>query len=238
LAFTPGGFNFVFSRLVQDGIVDRYLADRCPSPAIELCAYQGEMPQTADDWLWALDSPIYKLGGLEPFEPEARRIVLESLALYPAMHLKAAIVSAAKQFAAIATGDGLTPWSWYTRLTFERYAPSALNSYISGRQALSPFDFGWINFIHVPIQALAIAALPMIILARPNEQIAALAAFVLAALVGNAVICGVLSNPHDRYQSRLVWLAPLIVAIGLSQRLAICSNVRNRDVVPSKTDAA
>lgn len=238
LAFTPGGFNFVFSRLVQDGIVDRYLADRCPSPAIGLCAYQGEMPQTADDWLWALDSPIYKLGGLEPFEPEARRIVLESLALYPAMHLKAAIVSAAKQFAAIATGDGLTPWSWYTRLTFERYAPSALNSYISGRQALSPFDFGWINFIHVPIQALAIAALPMIILARPNEQIAALAAFVLAALVGNAVICGVLSNPHDRYQSRLVWLAPLIVAIGLSQRLAICSNVRNRDVVPSKTDAA
>ena len=74
--------------------MDRYLADRCPSPAIELCVYQGEMLQTADDWLWALDSPIYKLGGLEPFEPEARRIVFESLALYPAMHLKAAIVSA------------------------------------------------------------------------------------------------------------------------------------------------
>ena len=31
LAFTPGGFNFVFSRLVQDGIVERYLADHCPT---------------------------------------------------------------------------------------------------------------------------------------------------------------------------------------------------------------
>lgn len=34
LAFTPGGFNFVFSRLVKDGVVERYLADHCPDPTI------------------------------------------------------------------------------------------------------------------------------------------------------------------------------------------------------------
>ncbi len=215
LAFTPGGFNFVFSRLVQDGIVDRYLLDHCPDVTIGLCAYRAEMPQTADDWLWALDSPNYKLGGLEQFEPEARRIVFESLALYPAMHFKAALVSMIKQFVAIATGDGLTPWSWYTRLAFEQFAPGALDSYVVGRQATSTFDFTWINFIHVPVQALAIAALPMIILTRPARRIAAFAALVLAALILNAAICGVLSNPHDRYQSRLAWLAPLVVAIAV-----------------------
>jgi hypothetical protein len=38
----------------------------------------------------------------------------------------------------------------------------------------------------------------------------------LLALIGNAVICGALSNPHDRYQSRLMWLVPfaLVLIVG------------------------
>jgi hypothetical protein len=219
LTFTPGGFNFVFGRLVQDGIVDRYLADHCPDPAIRLCDYRAELPQTANEWLWAQKSPIDKLGGLEEFEPEARRIVIESLALYPVMHLKTAMVALVKQFTAFATGDGLTPWNWYTQLTFEQYAPGALPDYLAARQRTSSFDFTWINLIHVPVQALAIAALPFIIVARPGRRIAALAMLLLVALVGNAAICGVLSSPHDRYQSRLAWLAALVVVIAALGRL-------------------
>jgi hypothetical protein len=214
-AFTPGGFNFVFSRLVQDGIVERYLADRCPDPTIRLCAYRAEVPHSADDWLWAEESAIYKLGGFEQFEPEARRIVIESLALYPAMNLKAALIAAIHQFAHIATGDGLTPWSWNTQWAFERFAPGALERYLASRQAQASLDFSWANLIHVPVQALAIAMLPVIILLGRARRIAAFAALLFAALVGNAVICGVLSSPHDRYQSRLAWLAPLIVAVAV-----------------------
>jgi hypothetical protein len=214
-AFTPGGFNFVFSRLVQDGIVERYLADRCPDPTIRLCTYRAEVPHSADDWLWAEESAIYKLGGFEQFEPEARRIVIESLALYPAMNLKAALIAAINQFADIATGDGLTPWSWNTQWAFERFAPGALERYLASRQAQASFDFSWVNLIHVPVQALAIAMLPVIILLGRDRRMTAFAALLFAALVGNAVICGVLSSPHDRYQSRLAWLAPLVVAIAV-----------------------
>jgi hypothetical protein len=214
-AFTPGGFNFVFSRLVQDGIVERYLADRCPDSTIRLCTYRAELPDNADDWLWDEESPIYKLGGFEQFEPEARRIVIESLALYPAMNLKAALIAAINQFADIATGDGLTPWSWHTQWAFERFAPAALDRYLASRQAQAPFNFSWANLIHIPVQALAIAMLPVIIFFGRDRRIAALAALLFVALISNAVICGVLSNPHDRYQSRLAWLAPLVVTIAV-----------------------
>ena len=217
-AFTPGGFNFVFSRLVQDGIVHRYLDDHCPDPTIRLCSHRADLPQTADDWLWAEDSPIYALGGFEEFEPEARRIVLESLALYPALHVKAALASTVKQFTAVATGDGLTPWNWGTQFAFMKFAPDALQGYVAGRQATSPFDFTWINYVHVPLQVLAIVALPIIVVRRPHARISALAALLFVALVGNAAICGVLSNPHDRYQSRLAWLASLVVAIEAAER--------------------
>lgn len=217
-AFTPGGFNFVFSRLVEDGIVHRYLDDRCPDPAIRLCSYRAEVAHTANEWLWAEESPIYALGGVEQFEPEARRIVLESLTLYPLQHLQTAIVSTAKQFLAFATGEGIAPWNWSTQFAFERFAPEALKGYVAGRQAQSPFDFTWLNVIHVPLQALAIAALPIVIVRRRRQPIAALAAFLLIALLGNAAICGALSSPHDRYQSRLAWLAALVTLVAVADR--------------------
>jgi hypothetical protein len=217
-SFTPGGFNFVFSRLVQDGIVHRYLDERCPDPTIKLCEYRAEVPHTANDWLWAEESPIYVLGGFEAFEPQARRIVLDSLMQYPVDHLKTAITSTAKQFVAFATGDALTPWNWSTEFAFERYVPSAFTAYRDTRQAAGPFDFSWINAVHVPLLALAIAALPIIIVTRAGQRIAALATLLLLALLGNAAICGVLSSPSDRYQSRLAWLAALVAAIALIER--------------------
>jgi hypothetical protein len=213
--FTPGGFNFVFSRLVQDGIVRRYLADRCPDSTIQLCAYREEIPNTADDWLWAEESPKYKLGGSEQFESQARHIVIESLALYPAMHLRTALTAAINQFTDIATGDGLTPWNWDSQWTFERFAPAALERYLGSRQAHASIDFSWVNLIHIPVQAFAIAMLPVIILLGSDRRIAAFATLLFVALLSNAVVCGVLSSPHDRYQSRIAWLAPLIVVIAV-----------------------
>jgi len=36
-----------------------------------------------------------------------------------------------------------------------------------------------------------------------------LALFVLAAALGNALICGGLSAPHPRYGARIIWLLPV-----------------------------
>jgi hypothetical protein len=43
------------------------------------------------------------------------------------------------------------------------------------------------------------------------------------ALLGIAFVCGALSNPHDRYQNRIVWLAlmsAIVCAVRLDQRFA------------------
>jgi hypothetical protein len=51
-------------------------------------------------------------------------------------------------------------------------------------------------------------------------EAAALCFVILLALAANAAICGVFSHPVDRYQSRLVLLAPFAVAILVAQRYA------------------
>jgi hypothetical protein len=39
------------------------------------------------------------------------------------------------------------------------------------------------------------------------------------ALLANAFVCGVLSNPHDRYGARIVWIATLAVAAVIARAI-------------------
>ena len=50
---------------------------------------------------------------------------------------------------------------------------------------------------------------------RLGPDISVLALTVLLALVANAAIAGIFSNPVDRYQSRLIWPALLVVFIAM-----------------------
>jgi hypothetical protein len=40
-----------------------------------------------------------------------------------------------------------------------------------------------------------------------------LAATVAVAILVNAAVCGVLSNPHNRYGARIIWIATFAVAL-------------------------
>jgi len=44
-------------------------------------------------------------------------------------------------------------------------------------------------------------------------DLGALAATIALALLANAAFCGVISNPHDRYGSRMVWIAAFAAAL-------------------------
>jgi hypothetical protein len=224
-AFTRGGTNFLFGRLIQTGIAAQYLEDNCPDPRVGLCRYRRELPPDGDNWLWdAEGSPFYKLGGWDAFEPEARRIAVDSLRRYPLRHIGAFVQGTLEQFVMVQTGDGITPWTWNVHGAIEDYASVAYKRFVAARQQQELFDFTWINWVHVPIALVSIALLPLIVLlarrGRVSRRSAAFAAIVLLSLAGNAVICGALSNPHHRYQSRLVPLATLVIAIAALGRRA------------------
>ncbi len=53
--------------------------------------------------------------------------------------------------------------------------------------------------------------------ARRALDKASLPALVLLGLIGNAIVCGTFSNPHDRYQSRIVWLPSLVLLLAVSR---------------------
>jgi hypothetical protein len=222
-AFTPGGSNFLFARLVHTGIAARYLADHCPDPSLEICKFRLDIPPLGEDWLWEPDSPFnYALGSWAGFGPEARRIVVDSLSDYPLDHLAAAVAGAAEQFVTLQSGEGLGPWTWHTQYLIERLAPDLVPVYKAARQQQDGIDLTLLNVLHVPVAFLSLLGLPVVVLAARRRRLpastATLCGFVLVALLGNAAICGALSIPHARYQSRIVWLAPFAIAIVVAGR--------------------
>jgi hypothetical protein len=220
--FTPGGPVFIFGRLVQDGIAQRWLAEHCPAPGIRLCAMQERIPKTADDFLWAGTSPFQDLGAWSgEADAELSYLVRASIKTYPGAFLGTSLQATARQITKVATGDGLDEFQNDVRGVFTNLLPKTAKPFNAARQQqrlISQPLFDALNMVHVPVAHLSMLGLLFIAgwgLHNGHHDLTGLAIFTFLALLGNAFICGALSNPHDRYQSRLVWTASLVCAMAV-----------------------
>ncbi|MCK1676511.1 hypothetical protein [Bradyrhizobium sp. 150] len=227
--WTPGGTGVAFGRMMQDGIVARYLNDHCPREKLKLCPYRDQLPASADEFLWG-KSMFNTLGRFEGMNDEMGTIVVGSLADYPAWQAGAALQALGQQLLHVATGEGTNGWIPHTRGIIERYVPSQAAPMRAARQQNWGLDFDTINWLHVPValaSMLALVALLAHALAnRRLDDLILLAATITLALLGNAFICGVISGPHDRYGARMVWVATFTVLMALARRLGEDSKAR------------
>jgi hypothetical protein len=229
LAWTPGGYGVAFGRMMQDGIVARYLNDRCPRERYKLCPYRNELPATADEFLWG-KSMFNTLGRFEGMNDEMGYIVVQSIKDYPAWQAGAALRAMGQQLLHVATGEGTDGWIPHTRGIIERYIPAQAAPMRAARQQNWQLDFTAINWLHVPV-ALAsmlglLALLAHALANRRLDDLTLLAATVTLALLGNAFICAVISGPHDRYGARMVWVATFVVLMAVARRVGEDGKVR------------
>jgi hypothetical protein len=220
LAWTPGGIGVAFGRMLQDGIVTKYLNDHCGKEKLKLCPYRNELPATADGFLWG-DSTFNTLGRFQGLGEEMGHIVIQSLKDYPAWQAEAALKATADQLMHLATGEGTIGWLPHTYGIIEQYIPSQSKSMRAAHQQHWDINFTAVNWIHVPValaSMLAVFAMFALALWRRNiDDLSLLAATVSFALLGNALICGVISGPHDRYGARLVWIATFTVLLAAAR---------------------
>jgi hypothetical protein len=215
-AWTPGGYGVAFGRMLQDGIVTRYLRDHCPQAKLKLCPYRDQLPATADEFLWG-KSMFNTLGRFQGLNDEMGFIVTHSLAEYPAWQAEAAVAATAQQLVHVATGEGSNGWIPHTYGIIERYLPAQIEPMRAAHQQHWDIDFAAVNWLHVPValisMLLVFAVSGRAIWRRQLDDFTLLAATVSFALLGNAFICGVISGPHDRYGARMTWVATFVVLI-------------------------
>jgi hypothetical protein len=214
VAWTPGGIALMFGRMLNEGLVHRFLAEHCPDPRFRLCDHLSELPTDADVFFWG-EGLFDQLGRFKHMNTEMATIAVESLAAYPWLQFKGATIATAQQLVMVNTGYGIDTELWHTYGMIENFAPKMLPAMNAARQQHHDLSFAVINLVHVPAAYLAMLfLLGTIVLQRARlTPFRPLACTVALALMANAFVCGALSNPHDRYGSRLAWLAVLVVLL-------------------------
>ena len=224
LTLSETSHDFLLARLVQDGLAKQTLDRLCPDPLLRLCAVKDSLPPTANDFLWGDSDAFALVGGWLDSKAEADRILLASLKLFPRDHLLSALNLSARQLIWFDSGEGLEsqaePWG-----VIEAYFPADFLSYKNARQQSGtlPAAIAAINRLDVPLAALAMLALPLLAwICWRRRRLREMAGVTLigAALIGNAIVCGALSNPSARYESRMVWLAVFALFLAFADQLS------------------
>jgi len=208
---------FTLARVIYDGPGMRALRRDCPRAHWRLCPYLDQFPTIADDFLWREDGPLVRAGGAKLVSNEANAIMASALVAEPVTELRAALANSARQLGRFATGDGLEAWPatvtpWILR-DFPRFEA---DTYMAARQTNGLLVLpAWLLTLHRVVALLGVAVccalLPVALWRR--HRVGGFLALVLLALPVNACITGGLSGPHDRYQSRMMWLPSLLAAL-------------------------
>jgi hypothetical protein len=210
---------FALARMIYDGPGMRVLVRDCPSMHWRLCPYLDEFPANADLFLWQPDGVVVRAGGAKLVSTDANAIMLRALWAEPGTELRAVLGNAAQQLGLFATGDGLEPWPqtvtpWIVR-DFPRFEAE---TYLAARQTrglvLVP---GWLGTLHrmVALVGVVLCGALLAVTLRRRRRVGGFLVVVLLVLPVNALITGGLSGPHDRYQSRVTWLPPLLGALAI-----------------------
>jgi hypothetical protein len=219
-AWTPGGYALSFGRMLEDGIVKRYLDDHCPDETFRLCPYKDKLPPDADDFFWG-EGVFDTLGRFDGMRDEMKRIALASFADYPWLQIKSVIGQTAKQVVSVESGAGVVNWIWNTYSQIEAHVPYAAPAMKAARQQRGQISFTAINNVQVPVAWFAMALLPVIAFVGLRRtqltDIGELAAAMTLAILVNAGVFGALATAHSRYGARIAWLAVFAVALALAR---------------------
>jgi hypothetical protein len=218
-SLAPFGNVFLLARVIYDGPGMAVLRRDCPNSGWRLCPFVESMPRHWDEFLWRANGPVVRAGGAKLISSEANAIVKAAFVAEPGTELLAFAGNAAQQLVRFSTGDGLQAWSETVAPCVARHFPRFENAaFAASLQSTDRLGVPHsLRMLHLATAIAGIAGCCAILFVAPPRHLArGLAAAVLLALLANAAITGGLSGPQDRYQSRIMWLPPVVAVLGIA----------------------
>ncbi len=242
LTATGGGPLFLLARMVEDGPAKDYLVEHCPETKFALCAFIDEMPMAPVHFLWSESGPVHRLGGFAALSDEAAVIVKGTLREQPLRIAWLSLVHAGEQFKTFGMGryvgafhSGVRNWDNTASLMQQHLPAGEFAAFAQSRQTTGQIGLQWLFQLQIAVVLISAALLAVMFFAtrlssdRALRELMWLAA---ATLVINAAVCGALSEPSDRYQSRIIWLLPLLLLMAAMSAVPARSRSRRRIAAP------
>ena len=208
-SIAPQRLPILLARSIEDGLALPYLTEACAANTYRSCAFLVDMPDSVGAFLWS-SAGIKRLDAAEMavLRSDEIRIVTSAALARPLLQAEAILRHTGQQL--LRTGiDEILPLPPVG-------ADGGSSPILSADAAAFPV-IAWADR-WVPLVTL-LAALGLALRLGGGWLHPALvgpAFIILAGLLVNAAIFGGLSYPVDRYQGRLAWLVPALLALDLA----------------------
>ena len=204
------------ARIIVDGPGREYLETHCPAANLAICEDVQNLPNTADDFLWS-DNGIWARASEEKqarMQREEMKFLLATLRAYPVDQFKKSAVNFGNQLTTLGLDDlGSNDW---VLGVFDEVLPREKSSYERSRQIRDALPLEFFSSIQewtVIASLIVIAAFLPYMWRRRPVQILGLSVVIISSVLMNALVTGILSGVETRYQSRVIWLAPLLAGV-------------------------
>ena len=220
---------FMMGNLIENGLMKSYLEETCPEKEYELCNYLDTLPDQTYTFVWEYDSPLYDGDcmdvtwvdcwlqrdleyGIIIDDMFARR---DYLWKFIGISIKSSLTQAISYKIQARRPEGIgSP----VRYPMEKHLKRDYERYISARQQKEELHFKALSLsqsIFVPLAFLFLAICNLVpgIRKRIPLSLRIFTLGIFLALIVNAFACATFSHFNPRYQSRVIWLIPML-AIG------------------------
>jgi putative flippase GtrA len=235
---------FAMARLIADGPGYQFLRKHCATKPYVVCRYLKRLPTPSDTFLWSNDPKegIYNVADIRTrtaLSSEQTRFVIDVLRFDPIGVITTATNNFIRQFLMIGLDElflntqrldsfeARLPAHYFagmlhSRLALRDWILGLLNSWYSVIYYLSMFTFilvwavgSWVRF---PNKSDIF----------PQPEWTYLLTITAAGIIINAAICGILSEPASRYQTRVAWIPLFVLCLILGSVWETLSSVQKR----------
>lgn len=237
---------FLLGRMAEVGVVKDYLRENCGNNNYGLCEHIDQIPNLAHLFIWDMKSPLYDTvcvnngwGSCWEEKNDDFGILVKDIIQTPKYRnqiLAACTKDFFKQNVDIEIGplspqrDG-TPVKNWIKFKFN----NELTAYENANQYKSKLRFTTMSKIQGYMVVLSLVVIALLLSfykkMKLNKDHVLIITMLFAGIIGNALVVVSFSTVLNRYQSRIIWIFPLI-ALMLIYRYVI--NLKSSSPIPDK----
>ncbi len=214
LALAPNSLPWPLARAMTDGPAMAYLRASCDKTHYVLCDNLDSIPtKEPEAFIWSSGSPVQS-PAFQQIRRQSNAILLGTMEMYPIWMLRIALGHFAAQLVSVQSEAFFTD---FDRDKLRSVLPRIVPAFDRSEQRAGHFDASHLramNRLHGIVYGLATiaaAVLAVPLWRRSNQRFLMALVAIIVALVANALVTGVISGVHGRYQGRVCWLLLLWV---------------------------
>jgi hypothetical protein len=204
----PKRLPILLARSLEDGPARWHLTEHCATYHYQICTILDHVPDTVSGLLFEEQGLRHTTAAeMDKIRAEEPIILWRALKEYPLEQAMSFMENSADQFISF----GLEDFSW---ADVKRAADGTIEITLHRKDDRALFVA--FNVVQVSVLVLACALLFYVFASgrvRRGDRATEMLLVVLATLLANAAIFGGLSEPADRYQTRLVWVVTAVACV-------------------------